>query len=231
MLFLLALRLADAAAPIQTIGILKRAQPDSGCRTAWLLGTDPDNPHRFCINLASASPELLALADTVYDEEVTVEGHYEGGAVSLTMLSTDLSAHNGERPALDYHIDPVKTTRSHNLGARLRENDAARIRIQPPTTPVHIELIFQGVPLEADVAGLLQRVRFKSGSAQLTPQAQMLGETLVLTLPPVSPGVLLRIEPVSGDDLTGILVSDLFEGQREKLSMTLLLSASTYDTP
>ena len=167
----------------------------------------------------------------LYDEEVSVEGHLDSGAVRLTGLSTELAPHNGTRPTLDYHLDPVTSTRSHDLGARLRENPTARIRIQPPTNPALIEIILQGVPMEANVARLMEDIQFISGSAVLTPTAQMLGTTLVLSMPAPPPGQLLRIQPTHGDDLVGVLTDGLFGGDLGSLSMTLLLSPITYDRP
>ena len=61
-------------------------------------------------------------------------------------------------------------------------------------------------------------------SASITPQAQMLGETLVLTLPSLPSGKLLYIEPTDGADLTTLLANGLFGGDRDTVSVTMLLS-------
>ncbi|MFT5686028.1 MAG: hypothetical protein ACI8RZ_006983 [Myxococcota bacterium] len=231
MFFLLTLLPLHAADRLNTIGILKRAGADGGCRDAWFMGTDANNPQQFCLNVSAMPADLRAMMERLFDEEVSIEGHYDSGAVRITGLSTDLTARNGVRPALDYHLDPVTSTRSHDLGARLRETPTARIRIQPPTTPALIEIIFQGIPMEADVAGLMKRLQFVSGSETITPAAQMLGTTLVLTMPTPAPGQLLRIQPTQGGDLVAVLTDGLFGGVLQNLSMTLLLSPAVYDTP
>jgi hypothetical protein len=231
MLFMLALLPLHAADRINTVGILKRAEPESGCRDAWFMGTEANNPHQFCLHIATIPAALRGTVEDLYDEEVSISGHLESGAVRLTGLSTELAARNGSRPALDYHLDPVTSTRSHDLGARLRENPTAQIRIQPPSSPALIEIILQGVPMEADVAGLMKNIQFTSGNAVLTPAAQMLGTTLVLSMPTPAPGQLLRIQPTHGDDLVGVLTDGLFGGDLGKLSMTLLLSPVAYDRP
>ncbi len=231
MLFMITLLPLQAAEQISTVGILKRAAPDSGCRDAWFMGTEADNPHQFCLHLATMPAGLRAMVEGLYDEEVSIEGHRDSGAVRLTELSTELTVHSGSRPTLDYHLDPVTSTRSHDLGARLRENPTAQIRIQPPASPALIEIILQGVPMEADVAGLMKDIRFTSGSTVLTPTAQMLGSTLVLSMPAPAPGKLLRIQPTRGDDLVAVLTDGLFGGDLSTLSMTLLLSPVAYDRP
>lgn len=231
MLILLASLPLHAADRINTVGILKRAAADGGCRDAWFMGTEANNPHQSCLHIATMPAELRVMVEGLYDEEVSIEGHLDSGAVRLTGLSTELGERNGSRPALDYHLDPVTSTRSHDLGARLRENPTARIRIQPPASPALIEIILQGVPMEADVAGLMEDLQFTSGGEILTPAAQMLGTTLVLSLPSPTPGQLLRIQPTHGDDLVAVLTDGLFEGDLGRLSMTLLLSPVTYDRP
>lgn len=222
---------AQARAPIATVGILKRASASSGCRTAWFLGTEAGQPHRFCLNLAAASSTLQGMVAALYDEEVAIEGVYDGGAVSLTRVSTTLAPHNGDRPALDYHLDPVTTPRSHNVSARLQENPTAQIRIQPPSAPIQVELIFLGVPIEADVDGLLEQLEILSGKTVLVPEVQRLGGSLILALPSPTPGQLLRIRPRNGGDLTTILIDTLCGGDPQALSMTLLLSPAGHDTP
>lgn len=222
---------AHAGAVIATVGILKRADASSGCRTAWFMGTEAGEPHRFCLNLATASSEIQEMVGSLYDEEVAIAGHYDGGAVSLTQLSTALSPFNGDRPALDYHLDPVTTPRSHNVSARLQENATARIRIHPPASPIQVELIFLGVPIEADVDGLLQQLQIFSGKTLLTPQVQRLGGSLILALPTPTPGQLLRIRPATGGNLTATLADTLCGGDPQALSMTLLLSPAGQDTP
>jgi len=227
----LATQLANASAPISTVGILKRASASSGCRTAWFMGTEAGAAQRFCLNLSAASSEVQERVAKLYDEEVAIEGHYSGGAVSLTRLSTVLAPHNGDRPALDYHLDTVTTTRSHDVSARLLENPTDRIRIQPPTTPAQFELVFLGVPIEANVDGLLEQLEILSGKTPLTPIVRRLGGSLILELPSVTPGQLLRIQPTSGRDLTTLLTDTLCGGDPKALSMTLLLSPARYDTP
>ncbi len=84
--------------------------------------------------------------------------------------------------------------------------------------------------MEADVAGLLERIVFRSGTGELTPAALMLGTTLVLTLTSPPSDRLLTIQPRQGDDLVAVLTDGLFDGDLSQLSMTLLLSPVAHDT-
>ncbi len=208
---------------IATVGVLKAAAADSGCRQAWLLGTDPAAPLRFCIAVSALDAAGQALLAAHQDEEVYVEGRYLDGAVGLTTLSTDLTGHNGARPALDYHLSPLRgDTRSHNIGARLRESDVPRIRVQTPPHALDIELIVQGISRDASVSALLEALRIETGDGPLVPQVSLLGSTLILRLPAVPGSQLLTIESQGGGGL-GALIGELYGEDKSQLSITMLL--------
>ena len=214
---------AAAAADIAAVGVLKQPAEGSACRSMWLMSTQPRQPAPLCLQVAGLPAPLRALLDAHIDQEVGLEGVAAEGAVIPTRLHTALGDAGGT--SLDFHVTALDgTPRSFNVGQRLLESSVPRIRLQTPQQePVSIELIFQGVRTPERLDETLARLRFLVGD-DLTPVAQRSGGTLVLLFPPIAPQQLFVFQAADGGALAEILLEGLYGGDRERLSVTLLLS-------
>lgn len=208
------------AADVSALGILKEPTRP-GCGQAWLMPTDPTNPTPRCIDLSALSPEQQETLSGHFDEEVIIEGSFVEGALALRRIRLALG--EGQR-SLDYHLSPVVVSRSHDLSGRLRENSVSQVRIQTPSNKISFELIFQGVTTRENLPAVMETVRFTLNGQPLIPETRSFGGTVVLVIPELPPGKLLSIEATDGRPLGTLLAEDLFGGDSEKVSLTMLLN-------
>lgn len=208
------------AADVSALGILKKPTRP-GCGQAWLMPTDPTQPTPRCVDLSALSPEQQETLKAHFDEEVIIDGVYVEGALSLRRIQLALG--EGQK-SLDYHLSPVVVSRSHDLSARLRENSVSKVRIQTPNQPISFELIFQGVTTRENLPTVMETMQFTLAGQPLVPETRSFGKTVVLVIPELPPGKLLSIEAGDGRALGALLSEELFEGDDEKMSLTMLLN-------
>lgn len=208
------------AADVSALGILK-APTRPGCGQAWLMPTDPSQPTPRCVDLSALSAEQRETLQAHFDEEVIIEGVYVEGALSLRRIKLALGE---EQRSLDYHLSPVAVSRSHDLSARLRDNAVSQVRIQTPSEPISFELIFQGVTGRENLAEVMEVVQFSLGGQPLVPETRSFGGTVVLVIPELPPSKLLSIEATDGRPLGALLSEELFGGDSEAVSLTMLLN-------
>ena len=207
------------AADVSVLGILKAPQ-QAGCAQAWLMPTDPSQPTPHCVDLSVLSPEQQETLRGFFDEELIITGSFVEGALGLRAVDTALGADNA---ALDYHIAPLPVSRSHDVGRRLADNDVGRLRVQTPPQATSVEFLFQGATTKENLPQVMEALTFSLRGQPLVPETRSFGQTIVLVIPELPPRQLLTIS-ADGVALRELLATQLYAGEADKLSLTMLLS-------